>query len=186
MQLIGVGGPTASGKTTAAKNLIKHFGADTNRFSSILATIANDIGLPTDKENLQNLSTSLRTRLGEDALARGMCEWVKTSKNDVIVVEGLRRMTDIESLARVAAETGRTWSFFYIDATYEERFARYTKRLVDEGKEAPTEEVFNALENQECENELPQLKERAHAVIDNTDLSQEEVKTKALSVLENR
>lgn len=173
--LIGISGFNASGKTTVAKMLIVHFSAESHRFSAVLSTIAAEIGLPTDKETLQNLSTVLRSRLGEDILARGMCEWVTNVKNPVIVVEGIRRIADIELLEATARETGRAWHLFFIDAPYDTRFSRINARRASENLAPLTADAFQALEQQECEIELPEIKRRSHRVFDNVNKSPSEV-----------
>lgn len=178
--LIGISGFNASGKTTLARALIEHFKASSNRFSAVLATIAEELGLPTDKVALQELSTVLRARLGEDILARGMCEWVKGAQNPIIVVEGIRRTADIELLEKTARETGRTWHLFFTDAPYETRFIRINTRRQDEGLTPFSPEEFAAIENQECEIELPLIKKRAHVVLDNETLSSFESAKSAL------
>lgn len=179
MRLIGIAGATASGKTTIAEGLIAHFSAGTNRFSRILAAIAAGIDLPADKEGLQKLSTALRLYLGEDVLARGMCEWVKRSPQETIVIEGLRRKTDIELLSAVAQETGRTWSFIFVDVPFETRFERFKGR---EG--IATLEEFKALDEQECEQELPLIKSDAHLVLDNSTRLPEDAIAEAIAFLE--
>lgn len=172
--LIGISGFNASGKTTLARALIEHFKAPSNRFSAVLATIAEELGLPADKVALQELSTVLRARLGEDILARGMCEWVKNVQNPVIVVEGIRRIADIELLEKTSKETGRTWHLFFTDVSYETRFTRINARRQEERLTPFSREEFAAIENQECEIELPLIKKRAHVVLDNETLSREE------------
>lgn len=179
MRLIGIAGATASGKTTIAKGLIQHFKADTNRFSKILADVATDAGLSTEKESLQKLSTALRFHLGEEVLAHGMCEWVKRSTAETIVVEGLRRKTDIELLSKVAAATSREWLFLFIDVPFETRFERFKSR---EG--TATLEEFKALDEQECEQELPLIKPDAHLILENTSAPSTDVIAKAIAFIE--
>jgi len=54
--VIGIAGPTASGKTTVARMLEEHHGALRMRYSAILAEIARQRGLdPDDKATLQQL-----------------------------------------------------------------------------------------------------------------------------------
>lgn len=179
MRLIGIAGATASGKTTISKGLIEHFKADTNRFSKILAAIAEGADLPTDKESLQKLSTALRATLGESVLAYGMSEWVKQSKAEAIVVEGLRRKTDIELLAKAAEATGREWLLLFIDAPFETRFERFKSR---EGN--ATLEEFKELDEQECEQELPLIKPDAHLILENASAPPGEVIARAITFIE--
>jgi len=110
-----------------------------------------------------------------------MCEWVKRSPQETIVIEGLRRKTDIELLSKVATETGRTWAFLYVDVPFETRFERFKGR---EG--TATLEEFRALDEQECEQELPLIKETAHLILDNTSLPPQEVIAKAIEYIEKK
>jgi dephospho-CoA kinase len=185
-KLIGISGATASGKTTIAQKLIVHFGADTARFSAILAGIAQNLGLPTDKPALQHLSTVLREKLGEDVLARGMCEWVRKNPAETIIIEGIRRKTDIDLLEKIAEETNRSWIFLYIDVSSAVRFARMNKRLQSEGKSPISQESFDALEHDECEIELPLIKPRAHAVLENETRSSEATAGEAIAFIERQ
>ncbi len=59
MIIIGIAGPTASGKTSVAKYIEKRFGAMRTRYSEILATVATERGLPTDKATLQKMVEDL-------------------------------------------------------------------------------------------------------------------------------
>lgn len=163
MKLIGIAGATASGKTTLARGLITHFSAHTKRFSEILSLIATEVGLPSDKESLQKLSTTLRGHLGEDVLAHGMSTWVEKSTAETIVVEGLRRKTDIRLLSQAAQKSGRAWIFIFVDAPFPVRFSRFNGR---EG--TISEEAFKALDEQECEAELPLIKKDAHLLLNSS------------------
>ena len=182
-RLIGISGATASGKSTIAQGLIEHFKADTNRFSKILADLATTLTIPTDKASLQHLSTTLRETLGEDVLARGMCEWVKKNPTDTIVIEGIRRIVDCDLLSEVARSTGRTWTLLYIEVPYEERFRRINARLMQEGMLPLTPEIFHQLDTQECESELPTLQNRAQHILTNDQPAQDTTK-RALTLLQ--
>lgn len=176
--LIGIAGPTASGKTSVAEYLERAHGAWRVRYSQIIATIATERGIPHDKVSLQHLSTELRSTLGEDYLTKHMRERVLRETADVIVIEGNRRMGDMRLLESLKEETGRALILLYIDAEPTVRFERMNARLASEGKPPATTEEFNALENDECEEELPLvrdfIKERG-IIIDNTNISREEL-----------
>ncbi len=176
--LIGIAGPTASGKTSVAEYLVRTHGAWRIRYSQVIATIASERGIGHDKPSLQRLSTELRTMLGEDYLTKLMHERVLKETADVIVIEGNRRMGDMRLLESLKAETSRALILLYIDAEPTVRFTRMNSRLESEGKPLATTEEFDALENDECEEELPLvrdfIKERG-MIIDNTNISREEL-----------
>jgi dephospho-CoA kinase len=176
--LIGIAGPTASGKTSAAKHLEEAHGAWRTRYSLILTEIAYERGIPHDKQTLQHLSTELRSTLGEDFLTKLMRERVVRSDAPLIVVEGNRRMVDMRFLNSVAQETARDLVLLYIDAAPDIRFVRINERLRGEGSAPLSREAFDALENDECEEELPlvlaHIRERG-TVIDNSSITFEEL-----------
>lgn len=176
--LIGIAGPTASGKTSVAEYLERTHNAWRARYSQVIAATATERGIPHDKMSLQHLSTELRATLGEDYLTKQMRELVLKETADIIVIEGNRRMGDMRLLESLNEETGRTLILLYIDAEPEVRFARMNTRLVSEGQSPLTIDEFNALENDECEEELPLvqkfIKERG-TIIDNTSITREEL-----------
>ena len=180
MKLIGIGGSTASGKTALAKKLIEHFSAVTNRYSHILADKAVAEGLPTDRQSLQEFSTKLRAKEGEDVIGRLMNEWVRTQTNEVVIVEGMRRLVDVESLEAVAKETNRDWVFLFVDAPTEIRLERYNERLVKDGHAPISNDEFYALDSHEAEAELPLIRAKALHILHNSNKTLDELLAEAL------
>jgi len=180
MKLIGIGGSTASGKTALAQKLIEHFSAVTNRYSHLLADIATEQGIETDKASLQALSTQMRSEQGENVLAELMNEWVRKHTSETVVIEGMRRLIDVTSLEAVAKETGRDWVFLFVDAPADVRFARFNERLIQGGKPPITNETFYALDTQESEVELPLISAKALHILHNTNKTLDELLEEAL------
>lgn len=156
--IIGISGPTASGKTTVAKLLEERASVFRTRYSDILIGIANERGLPHDKATLQDLFLSGREEHGEDFLAKAMEERVKELPYAMIAIEGNRRLTDIDMLKRVAEHKKEKLLLLFIDAPKETRFERYNHRLISNGKEPITEKAFETLESNGAEDELDELK----------------------------
>ncbi|MFA6447808.1 MAG: AAA family ATPase, partial [Patescibacteria group bacterium] len=89
--ILGFVGLLGSGKGTAAVMLKEKYGAEIHVFSDILKDILRRLGLPISRENLQGLSTSLRTQFGQDLLAKAMAQQVGSAAASLIVIDGIRR-----------------------------------------------------------------------------------------------
>jgi cytidylate kinase len=178
--IIGIAGPTASGKTTAAKILAKKLGAYRAKYSDVLIDIAKVRRLSTDKASLQALSNALRAEHGNDYLGKELWKRLITIPNTNLVIEGNRLMDDMKFLTWHAREEGKQLVLLYIDAETDARFTRINPRLKSEGAPPLSREAFDALERDPCEKELSQVREyiRKHGtVIDTTHMTQDEVET---------
>ena len=94
--VIGIAGTQLSGKTAATAYFVEKFKAKHFRFSRILDQVLEILGLPISRENEQDLATILRADFGEDFLAHALVESVKKSHADVIIVDGYRKVTELE------------------------------------------------------------------------------------------
>jgi dephospho-CoA kinase len=160
--IIGIAGPTASGKTTVAKLLEKERFAIRIRYSQILSEMAKERGLdPEDKATLQQLFVEERTTKGESFLADELIHRVSLLRPEILVVEGNRRLVDIEGLKRLATSRKEPLKLIYIDAPQEVRFTRYNSRMRNRDEAEITLEDFKVLENNPAEDELSQVREIA-------------------------
>jgi len=157
--IIGISGPTASGKTTVAKMLEEKANAFRIRYSDILIKIAAERGLPHDKATLQELYLAERDAKGEDFLAKEMETRVRTLPFATIVIEGNRRLADIDMLKRLAVAKKEKLVFLFIDAPKEIRFTRFNKRMVENEEHPITLEVFEKLEANGAEDEISAIKD---------------------------
>jgi cytidylate kinase len=158
--IIGISGPTASGKTTIANMLATKLDAFRIRYSDILSQIAYERGLDAnDKATLQALYLSERKEKGEDFLARALEEKVMGISSPNIIIEGNRRLVDIDTLRRIAEVKQDRLLLLFIDASLETRFARYNGRLQKHDELPISYEAFMELEANGAENELPELRE---------------------------
>lgn len=158
--IIGIAGPTASGKTTVARMLAEKTNAFRIKYSDILSSIAFERGLdPDDKSTLQNLFLSERETRGEDFLTRALEEKVNAVDYPNIIIEGNRRLVDIDTLRRITAHKNDRLLLLFIDASVETRFIRYNNRLQEHNEAPVTHEEFMELELKGSEDEIVKLKE---------------------------
>ena len=170
--VIGIAGPSASGKTTIAKLLEERHGAERMRYSEILAELAKERGEdPNDKKVLQDLFVSVRQERGENWLTDLIMEFVQDVKAPHLVIEGNRRKVDIDTLRKVAALRNEPLKFVFIDASPDTRFLRYNLDPKAHGYEPVTREEFEALEKAPTEDEIGYLRDfaKAEGIYINTD-----------------
>ena len=188
--VIGIAGPTASGKTTVARMLEEKYGAPRLRYSQILSEMASERGLnPEDKATLQNLFLSERETRGEDFLTKEMEERVKKLNDPFIVIEGNRRLVDVETLNRIAKAREDTLLLLFIDASLEQRFLRYNKRREAYNEDTISLQEFEQLENNDAEDEINMLKEifQKEGLVINTDnINAEEVFKAVTTAIEDK
>jgi len=99
--ILGLTGLLSSGKGTAAKYLEKKYGASTYRFSTMLRDILNRLYLKQTRDNMVRLSEMIRSTFGEDTLAKTIAKDAEINKNQIIVVDGIRRPADISYLSNM-------------------------------------------------------------------------------------
>jgi dephospho-CoA kinase len=156
--IIGIAGPTASGKTTVARMLQEHLGALRIRYSDILEEIAKERGLNTSKPTLQDLYMSESQTKGEDFLAKELEARVGTLPYPMIVIEGNRRLADIEMLKRISKSKREKLVLLFIEASKEIRFERYNHRMIKSGLPIISKEEFEILEAHDSESEIGELR----------------------------
>jgi len=157
--IIGIAGPTASGKTTVAHMLAETTNAFRIKYSDILSTIAFERGLDAeDKSTLQNLYLSERETHGEDFLSKALEEKVLSTDSPNIIIEGNRRLVDIDMLRRIADAKRDRLLLLYIDASVEVRFGRYNNRMEKHGEQPISFDEFMKLEQNGAEDQLNDLK----------------------------
>jgi dephospho-CoA kinase len=160
--ILGFVGPLASGKDASKKYLEEKYGASSHRFSTMLRDILNRIYVPINRENLQNISFDLRKRFGSDAMAKVIAEDVKNDTNEIVIVDGVRRMADIISLKDVAG-----FYLISIDAKEEIRYERMKTRNENVGDAKKTFAEFLEDGKKEAELEIPLVMSNARFIINN-------------------
>ena len=99
--ILGFVGLPASGKGTAAEYLKTKYGANTFRYSTMLWDLLTRLYLEPTRDNLIKMSECVREKFGEDTMAKVITKDVENSQNKLIIVEGIRRMADIEYMDKL-------------------------------------------------------------------------------------
>ncbi len=161
--IIGLTGPIASGKGTIKKYIEEKYGGKDCRFSTALRDIANRIGVETNRTNLQTVSEMIRKYFGQDILAKIIANDIKTLDSNIIVIDGVRRLADIEYLKDIPG-----FILVRIDAKPEIRFERMIKRNENKGDDKKTFEEFLADHTRsDSDSEVPVVMEHASKSINN-------------------
>ncbi len=166
--ILGFVGPLSSGKEVAKKYLEEKYGASSYRFSMMLRDVLNRLYLPISRKNMQNLSLDIRNRFGSDTLAKVIAEDAKNDKNEIIVVDGVRRLDDITHLKDLPG-----FFLISIDADPEIRYKRILTRNENTDDTNKTFEEFLADGQREAELEIPTVMAQAKYKIDNNGTFEE-------------
>ena len=161
--ILGFVGEIASGKGSACDYFIKEYKADYFKFSNLLRETLSMLALPKTRKNLQRLSYVLRNEFGEDIFAKVITQKAKSSKNEIVVVDGIRRHDDVEYLRKLP-------NFYLINITANEkiRYQRVINRKENEGDNLKTFEEFLKDHEQNTELFIKEVAKEANFKIDNS------------------
>jgi dephospho-CoA kinase len=160
--ILGISGEMGSGKGTIAKHAMLEHEASVHRFSTILRDVLDRLYLEQSRDNMQALSTILRKTYGEDIMAKGMFHDAENDEHDLVIVDGVRRMSDITFLKELPH-----FKLIYIEADMQKRHERIAKRgeNPDDAKKSFAE--FQKAHENESEIQIKDLKNYANYVINN-------------------
>ena len=162
--IIGLAGEMACGKGTVAKHLVEKHNASSYRFSTMLRDVVDRLYIEQTRENVSKMSTVLRQNFGEDLFAKVMANDVTKDKNEVIVIDGIRRMADIAYLKEIPE-----FKLIYMEADVKKCYERIIQRGENTDDKNKTFEEFLAEHKLETETQIKDLKEYASEVIDNNE-----------------
>jgi dephospho-CoA kinase len=160
--IIGFVGQIASGKDVSKKYLADKYDAQSCRFSTILRDVLIRIGAEIRRENLQKISTALRQNFGEDLLANAIAKDASSLNSDIVIVDGVRRMTDIMHLNALP-------HFFLvkIEADPKLRYERMKLRNENVGDDKKSYEDFLKDQEAEADKEIPLVMKTAKYTLNN-------------------
>lgn len=160
--IIGIAGEIASGKDTVARYYQKRYGAGMYRFSDVLRDILHRLYLPENRKNLAGASLMLRTTFGEDVFARAVAEEIKGDPREFIVIDGVRRRSDVTGIESLPG-----FRLLYISADPEKRHSRLIERKQNADDATKTYEEFLRDSELESELEIRKLFDDADFLIEN-------------------
>lgn len=158
--ILGFTGLLASGKGTAAKYLEEKHMAATFRFSTMLRDILNRVYVPHARDNMIRLSEFLRGAYGEDIMAKTMFKDIEKDTAKVVVIEGIRRLADIE-------QDAPNFVLVEIFAEPKIRYERLIKRGENPDDNSKTYEQFLADHRRSTEVSILEVIKHATERVDN-------------------
>lgn len=166
--ILGFVGDLAAGKGTVCKYLHEKYSVNSYRFSTMLRDILDRIYVEKNRENLQDLSTFLRDRYGQDIMSKVIVKDVIGDANDIVAVEGIRRPTDITYLRELPG-----FHLIYITADPKLRWQRMVLRKENADDADKTFEQFLLDEQAEADMLIKELGQKAqHTIVNNGTIKQ--------------
>ncbi|HBO16462.1 MAG: hypothetical protein UR69_C0003G0074 [Candidatus Moranbacteria bacterium GW2011_GWE2_35_2-] len=160
--IFGLAGEVASGKGTVSKYLQEKHGAKVRRFSDFLRITLDAWHLEIKRENLAKLSLIMRQGFGEDVFSKAIVQGVLGDKENIVIVDGIRRIEDIEDLKKLEG-----FKFVYVETSLEKRYERIIKRGENSDDKTKTFEQFKKDHELETEVGIKELKTHADVIIEN-------------------
>lgn len=155
-------GLLSSGKGTAAKYLVEKYGAKSFRFSTIMRDLLDRLYLEHSRQHMSDISRVLRENFGEDLFAKVMATDVQKAAENLVVVDGARRLADIEHLKKIEG-----FKLVSIEADAKIRYERLIARGENPDDKNKTWEQFLKDHELETEASIPALMKMAEVVVDN-------------------
>jgi dephospho-CoA kinase len=160
--IIGFVGDLAAGKGTLASYLALKYTCNTYRFSTMLRDILDRIYADKTRENLQDISTLLRERFGQDIMSKVIAKDVQEDEGQLVVVDGIRRPTDISYLKELPG-----FHLVYVTADPKIRYERMKLRNENPGDAEKSFEQFLTDEQAEADKLIKELGAQAEDTIHN-------------------
>lgn len=166
--ILGLTGEKAGGKGTVAAYCRETYNASSYRFSDVLFEILRLLDVEPTRLHLVALSGSVRRDFGETILARALAKKVASDNHELIVVDGIRRLGDIETLRTLPG-----FRLVYVTASVQKRYERSRARGEKAGDSTQTLEQFIAEERVETEASIRDTAALATATLNNNGTFEE-------------
>lgn len=154
--IIGLVGPIASGKGVTKKYLESKYGAKHCKFSTPLRDVLIRLRIDISRDNMIDLSTILRERYGQDLLAKVIASDASRLDSDIVVVDGVRRLDDIEHLSTLPH-----FCLVKIDTDPKIRYERMKVRNENMGDSEKSFAEFMEDHERETEATIPEVMDNA-------------------------
>lgn len=162
--VLGIVGEISSGKTTLTDYIKKTHKISSWRFSDILRDVLKKINIEETRSNMQNLSTMFRQTFGENLLSKVLAENISKSSDNFIIVEGIRRPSDISYLKNIDG-----FHIIAIDVNEKNRFKRLIERSENPDDQNKTWEKFQEEGAQESEEQIKVVMKTADFILNNNE-----------------
>ncbi|KKS94688.1 MAG: hypothetical protein UW68_C0010G0012 [Candidatus Collierbacteria bacterium GW2011_GWB1_44_6] len=159
---IGLVGPIASGKGEVVKYL-KNLGFICFSLSDRVREEAFSLGIPPQRENLQNIGNSLRNTFGSHILAERSLELL-SGDEELLVFDGLRNPSEIEFLCE-----SLDIHIIGINASEENRLKWYLERAGIRGEDGLTEADFHLANNRDLGQSEPESGQQVSVCLEMAD-----------------
>lgn len=166
--ILGFTGLIACGKDTASNYFAKKYNAEQVKFSASMKDIMERVYISPIRKNYQLISRVLRETFGQDLFSKVVANDVKNSKADLVIVDGVRRIPDIEHLKNI-----KGFKLVAVEVDAKTRFERIKQRNEKPGDQTKTWEEFQKEDVAETEITIPELMKQADATIDNNGTLEE-------------
>lgn len=163
--VIGITGEIASGKDTFTTNFISNaIGKRITRvrFSDILHETLEMWDIPATRNHLQTLAIVMDQGYGKGTLTHAMYHRITYDDSDIVVVEGVRWMSDVEMIRKFD-----TNYLIYVTADQNARFERVKKRRQKVGEENTTYDQFLQEDSAPTEIDIKKIGAIADFTVDN-------------------
>lgn len=160
--ILGIAGEMGSGKEAISKHVVNTYNASAHNFSQILTDILHRLHLEITRENQASLSTMLRKNFSENILAKTLYFDVTEDNEEIVVVQGIRRIEEMELLKQMP-----NFKLLFIDVQMDVRFERISKRKEKVSDGTISFQEFEISHQNEADKKIPDLKNYADFVIDN-------------------
>ena len=166
-RILALAGRNGSGKETVAQRMAAVLdGAKTHTYSDVLRETFRLWGVArTSREQLQALSTFMREQIGQEALAQVMVRRCQAARTPWVVIDGVRRLEDLELLKRALGPSNIV--LVWVEASADVRYERMKARKEKVGEAYMTREQFDREEQAETEQMLEAVRAASDRQIDN-------------------
>lgn len=160
--ILGLVGLISAGKGTVAEHLEKKYEANVYKFSTMLRDILDRLYLDITRHSMQTLSTILRQNFSEDLMAKVITKDVKKDTNEIVVVDGIRRLADIKYLKKLPE-----FKLARVVVDPKIRYERLILRAENTGDTKKSFKEFLADDKKEAEIEIPKVMKTAEIELNN-------------------
>jgi dephospho-CoA kinase len=166
--LIGLVGTPGAGKSFASEYIIKRYGGEHIKFSDCLTHILHTLSLEKSRENMIKLSVILRREFGEDIMSHAVASDALTSKEDIVLIDGTRRVEDLAAFRALP-----NFRMIAINADPKIRYERIGRRREKTDDAELTWEEFQQTEQAPTEVTIPEVMAFANYTIMNEGTQEE-------------